>query len=61
MVFIFSRHVLPMQYNSEKLDIKVFIRGNGILFKAIKISLGLLINTRSNSGKSPPLGINNYK
>ena len=32
-----------MQYNSEKLDIKVLIRGNGLLFKAIKISLGLLI------------------
>ena len=35
-----------MRYNSERLDIKVFIRGNGLLFKAIKISLGLLTNSR---------------
>ena len=31
-----------MRYNSEGLDIKVLISGNGLLFKAIKISLGIL-------------------
>ena len=35
-----------MQYNSERLDIKVLISGNGLLFKAIKISLGLQLNSR---------------
>ena len=35
-----------MRYNTEKLDIKVLISGNGLLFKAIKISLGLLPNSR---------------
>jgi len=35
-----------MRYNSESLDIKVLISGNSLLFKAIKISLGLLINSR---------------
>ena len=31
-----------MRYNSEALEIKVVISGNGLLFKDIKISLGLL-------------------
>lgn len=35
-----------MRYNSESLDIKVLISGNGLLFKAIKISLGLLNNSQ---------------
>ena len=35
-----------MRYNSVRLDIKVFIRGNGLLLKAIKISLGLFTNSR---------------
>ena len=35
-----------MRYNSERLDIKVVISGNGLLFKDIKISLGLLITLR---------------
>ena len=35
-----------MRYNSERLDIKVFISGNGLLFKALKISLGHLTNSR---------------
>ena len=32
-----------MRYNSESLEIKVVISGNVLLFKDIKISLGLLI------------------
>ena len=39
---MFSGHVLPMQfmqYNSERLEIKVVITRN-VLFKDIKISLG---------------------
>ena len=35
-----------MRYNSEKLDIIVLSSGNSVLFKVIKISLGLLINSR---------------
>ena len=35
-----------MRYNSESLEIKVVISGNGLLFKDIKISLGLLIPVR---------------
>ena len=35
-----------MRYNSERLDIKVLISGNSLLFKDTKISLGLLINSR---------------
>ena len=35
-----------MRYNSERLDIKVVISGNGLLFKDIKISLGILITLR---------------
>ena len=37
---------LIMWYHSERLDVKVLISGNGLLFKAIKISLGLLPNSR---------------
>jgi len=35
-----------MRYNSESLEIKVVISGNVLLFKDIKISLGLLITAR---------------
>ena len=35
-----------MRYNSEALEIKVVISGNGLLFKDIKISLGLLTSAR---------------
>ena len=35
-----------MRYNSESLEIKVVISENGLLFKDIKISLGLLITVR---------------
>ena len=35
-----------MRYNSERLDINVLISGNGLLFKAIKISLGPLPYSR---------------
>ena len=35
-----------MQCNSEALEIKVVISGNGLLFKDIKISLGLLTSAR---------------
>ena len=35
-----------MRYNSERLDIKVLISGNVLLFKAIKISSGLPTNSR---------------
>ena len=40
---MFLGHILPMRYNSERLEIKVVISGNVLLFKDIKISLGLLI------------------
>ena len=35
-----------MRYNSERLDIIVLSSGNSLLFKVIKISLGLLIDSR---------------
>ena len=35
-----------MRYNSQSLEIEVVISGNVVLFKAIKISLGLLITAR---------------
>ena len=35
-----------MWYNSESLEIQVLISGNSLLFKDIKISLGLLITVR---------------
>ena len=35
-----------MRYNSKSLEINVVISGNVLLFKDIKISLGLLITTR---------------
>jgi len=35
-----------MRYNSESLQIKVVISGNVLLFKDIKISLGLFITAR---------------
>ena len=37
-----------MRYNSEALEIKVVISGNSLLFKDIKISLGLLTSARKN-------------
>ena len=39
----FSRHVFPIWYNAKSFEIKVVISGNVLLFKDIKISLGLLI------------------
>ena len=41
-----------MRYNSEALEIKAVISGNSLLFKDIKISLGLL---QSNQVKRTPL------
>ena len=35
-----------MGYNAKSLEIKVVISGNVLLFKDIKISLGLLITAR---------------
>ena len=35
-----------MRYNSERLDKKVLSSRNGLLFKVIKLSLGLLIDSR---------------
>ena len=35
-----------MRYNSEAFEIKVVISGNGLLFKDIKISLGLFTSAR---------------
>ena len=35
-----------MRYNSEVIDIKVVISRNGLLFKDIKIKLGLLTSAR---------------
>ena len=35
-----------MRYNAKSLGIKVVISGNVLLFKDIKISLGLLITAR---------------
>ena len=37
-----------MRYNTEALEIKVVISGNGLLFKDIKISLGFLTSARKN-------------
>ena len=37
-----------MRYNSEALEIKAVISGNSLLFKDIKISLGLLTSARKN-------------
>ena len=42
----FSRHVFPMRYSSESPEIILVISGNVLLFKDIKISLGLLITAR---------------
>ena len=35
-----------MRYNSESLEIKLVISGNVLLFKDVKIGLGLLITAR---------------
>ena len=35
-----------MRYNAKSLEIKVVISGNVLLFKHMKISLGLLITAR---------------
>ena len=42
---IFKKH-FPMRYNSEALEIKVVIGGNGLLFKDVKISLELVTSAR---------------
>ena len=42
----FPRQVFPMRYNAKSLVIKVVISRNVLLFKDIKISLGLLITAR---------------
>jgi len=39
-----------MRYSTERLDIKVVISGNVLLFKDIKFSLGLLITARKVHG-----------
>ena len=44
----FSIHIFIMRYNSEALEIRVVISGNSLLFKDIKISLGLLTSARKN-------------
>ena len=36
-----------MRYNAKSLEINVVISGNVLLFKDIKICLGLLINARA--------------
>ena len=52
-----------MRYNATSLEINVVISGKVLLFKDIKISLGLLITAREMharfSGKSLPRGVNN--
>ena len=54
-----------MRYNAKSLEINVVISGSALLFKDIKISLGLLITAREMqaqiSGKSLPRGVNNCK
>ena len=54
---LISKYVLLVRYNSESLQIKVVVSGNGLLFQDIKISLGLLITVR----KSLPRGVKNCK
>ena len=60
-----TRHVFPMRYNSESLEIKLVISVNVVLFKDIKISFGAFNycteNARSISGKSLPRDVNNCK
>ena len=46
-----------MRYNFKALEIKVVISGNGLLFKGIKIRLGLLTSAR----KKHALCRENYK
>ena len=46
-----------MRYNSEELETKLVISGNGLLFKDIKISLGLL----TSAGKKHALCRENHK
>ena len=52
-----------MRYNSESLEISVVISGNVLLFKDIKISLGLLIIARKRPAlfreNRLPQGVNN--
>ena len=61
----FQDRFFPMRYNAKSLEINVVISGNVLLFKDIKISLGLLITAREMlaqiSGKSLPRGVNNCK
>ena len=42
----FQDTFFPMRYNAKSFEIKVVISGNVLLFKDIKISLGLLIAAR---------------
>ena len=62
---LFSRHFFPMRYNAKSLEINVVISGNVLLFKDIKISLGLLITAPEMHalflGKSLSRGVNNCK
>ena len=54
-----------MRYHSEALEIMVVISGNGLLFKDIKISLGLLTSARKKHAlcreKSRTPLVNNHK
>ena len=58
-------NIFPMRYNSEALEIKVVISGNSLLFKDIKISLGLLTSARKKpcpmSRKSQTPLVNKHK
>ena len=38
----FPRHIFPIRYDAESLEIKVVINENGLLFEEIKISVELL-------------------
>ena len=42
----FLRNIFPLRYNSESLEIKDLGSGNDLLFKDIKIILGIVITTR---------------
>ena len=46
LLLSFSKNNFPMRYISESLEINVLISRNDVLFKDIKISLGLLITAK---------------
>ena len=52
-----------MRYNAKSLEIKAVISGKVLLFKDIKISLGLLITAREMHAlfRENPRGVNNCK